>query len=109
MDEADGGPHAAYVAQMRAYIAELKAHDVAQRASREASRMRRARARKVAAPGEHHAETDGRAKITEDDVRSIRRRHAAGENRNDLAKECGISCRSVNLIVSRRRWAHFEA
>jgi hypothetical protein len=53
-------------------------------------------------PGEDHPS----ARLTEDAVRSIRRRHAAGEGRAVLAQEYGVSPRSINLIASRRKWQH---
>jgi len=93
-----------YQTYMLAYIAYLRAREAVLKAGQK--RPPRKRKRKPGAPGEHLAETDSRAKITEDDVRSIRQRHAAGENRNDLGQEFGITSRSINLIVARRRWAH---
>lgn len=100
MTDADDNPHAAYLAYMHAYRAMLKANREAQKAA-----TRPTRSPKLAAKAEPEAKTDGRAKITEDDVRSIRRRHAAGENRNVLAKAFGITPRSVNLICARKKWA----
>jgi hypothetical protein len=43
-----------------------------------------------------------RDKLTEDDVRSIRRRHAAGEGRNALAERFGVSTRAINRIAARQ-------
>lgn len=104
MTEADDNPHAAYLAEMHAYRAMLKAH----REALKAAERPKPRSPKPAAKAEPEAKTDGRAKITEEDVRAIRRRHAAGENRNDLAKAFGITARSVNLICARKKWAHVD-
>lgn len=52
--------------------------------------------------GERH----GSAKLTEADVRDIRRRVAAGENGRVIAEEKGISRTTVSQIASRQRWAH---
>lgn len=46
------------------------------------------------------------AKLTEDDVREIRRRAAAGETHAALALEFGISPGNVSNIIARRAWAH---
>lgn len=45
------------------------------------------------------------AKITADDVRSIRRRVAAGERQTTLMAEYRLSRAGVNNIVNRRSWA----
>ena len=52
--------------------------------------------------GEEH----GRAKITEAHVRTIRERHAAGENYRALARLFGISNVMIGLIVRRKSWRH---
>lgn len=49
-----------------------------------------------------------RAVLTEDDVRAIRRRVAAGERRNAIAKEFGVGASNVEHIVARRRWKHVD-
>lgn len=49
-----------------------------------------------------------RAILTEDDVRTIRRRVAEGERRVALAKEFGVSGSNVEHIVARRRWKHVD-
>jgi hypothetical protein len=56
----------------------------------------------------HAGETNGQAKITEDDVRSIRRRRAAGELRETIAASYGISVSQVTNIALRRKWGHVE-
>lgn len=48
------------------------------------------------------------AKLTEDDVRSIRRDVAAGARRADQADRYGVSLATVDLIVTRKRWKHVE-
>ena len=46
------------------------------------------------------------AKLTEVDVRQMRARYAAGESRKSLARRFRTSRSNVDLIVTRRRWAH---
>lgn len=48
----------------------------------------------------------GMARITEDDVRAIRSRRAAGEPLLALAAAFGISMGQVSAIATRRNWAH---
>lgn len=101
-------PHAAYLAYMRDFRDRLRASSAALKQQGAAEAKARKRKTKPATrepaaggvPKPHWA-----AKITPDDVRVIRRRHAAGENRNALASEFGLTARSINLIASRRRWA----
>lgn len=45
-------------------------------------------------------------KLTEQQVRSIRRRCARGERGSDLAREYGLNRATVSEIVSRRKWRH---
>jgi hypothetical protein len=46
------------------------------------------------------------AKVTEDQVREIRDRHANGEGRVSLAQAYGITASSVGRIVTRKSWSH---
>lgn len=46
------------------------------------------------------------AKLTEDSVRQIRARVAAGEAHRSVAPDYGVSARLVGLIVARKNWAH---
>ena len=94
--------NAAYLDRMRTYTADLKRRAAE---AKEAERALKRKRRPKAEPGADQVSTDRRAKVTADDVQSIRRRHAAGENRNDLAHEFGLTP-SINLIAARRRWAH---
>ncbi len=49
------------------------------------------------------------AKVTEDDVREIRRLHAEGsENFSSLSRRYGVSPRSVASVVKRETWKHVE-
>ena len=48
----------------------------------------------------------GTTKMTEDDVRSIRSRTAAGEKPKDLAKEFNVTPRAVAYVVHRKTWRH---
>lgn len=52
--------------------------------------------------GEAHHE----AKLTEEQVREIRRRAAAGETRRAIARSLGVSRWCITLIVNRRTWKH---
>lgn len=51
-------------------------------------------------------EMNGAAKLTEDQVREIRRRRALGALQVPLAQEFGVSQRMISLIVRREKWAH---
>lgn len=46
------------------------------------------------------------AKLSEADVREIRRRHAAGETASSLARAFSVSPSQAENIVNRRRWKH---
>lgn len=48
------------------------------------------------------------AKLTEDQVREIRRRVKNGERQKDIAKEYGLQQWSISDIVRRRNWKHVE-
>jgi hypothetical protein len=50
----------------------------------------------------------GNSRLTEDGVRAIRSRAAAGERRAELAAEFGVTVGSVDLIVARKRWIYVE-
>jgi hypothetical protein len=50
--------------------------------------------------------TQGRARLTEDDVRAIRRRAADGERKASLARQYGVSAQAVGFVVSRKTWRH---
>ncbi len=45
------------------------------------------------------------AKLTENDVREIRRRHSRGESKSALAREFGIVPRTVRDAIDRKTWA----
>ena len=47
-------------------------------------------------------------RVTNDEVRSIRQRYAAGEKQQDIADSLGIKQWTVSVIVRRQRWAHVE-
>lgn len=49
---------------------------------------------------------NGRAVVTEDDVRVIRQRSNAGECQADLAREYGVTPPAIAGIVKRRTWKH---
>lgn len=58
------------------------------------------------AAGSHKGERHGVAKLTDAAVRSIRARVAAGAARRSVASEHGVSVAAIDLIVTRKRWAH---
>ena len=60
------------------------------------------RGRKQPMSGERH----GNAKLSEDDVRSIRRRHAEGETQASLARTYGIHTATLSQIVRHEAWKH---
>jgi hypothetical protein len=45
-------------------------------------------------------------KLTEDDVRAIRRRYSSGERGRALAREFAVNPATISEIVNRRKWAH---
>ena len=51
-----------------------------------------------------HGERHCNARLTEDQVKSIRRRSAAGDSDETIAKEFGISTWNVRHIVKRETW-----
>ena len=53
-------------------------------------------------------EKNGKARLTEDNVREIRRRLAAGEKNKDLSVEFGVSTPSISKIAKRKTWRHVE-
>ena len=57
-------------------------------------------------PETTRGEANGRAKITEDQVREIRKRRESGVGTGSLAKEYGLSRSFVQKIVRRERWSH---
>jgi len=52
----------------------------------------------------HIGEDNGRAKLTWNKVRNIRKRYKAGENRMNLANEYGVHWSTINRIVKNKRW-----
>lgn len=51
-------------------------------------------------------ESNGRAKLTEEQVRDIRRRAAEGEQTVRLAEEFGVGCPIISQIKHGTRWRH---
>ena len=51
-------------------------------------------------------ESVGSAKLDDERVREILRRHAAGESQADLGRTFGVSKRQIHKIVHRRSWKH---
>lgn len=56
------------------------------------------------ASGERH----GAAKLTEDQIRAIRSRHADGSSQTRIAREFGVTQGYVSEIVNRKRWTHLD-
>jgi hypothetical protein len=52
--------------------------------------------------------THGRAKLTENDVREIRRLSANGSTRKSLGERFGVSSTNITYIVTRKLWPHIE-
>ncbi len=56
---------------------------------------------------DQHGEKNKQAKLTDDKVRTIRERYAAGGiSMEKLASEYGISIGHVSVIISRKAWRH---
>jgi len=55
-----------------------------------------------------HGECHKGAKLTEQDVREIRRRKQNGESHRMLAKEFGVSSGRISDIGNRRSWRHVD-
>lgn len=51
---------------------------------------------------------NGHSKVTEDDVREIRRAAAAGVSRKALEAKYGLSRSQVCVIVNRKQWSHIK-
>lgn len=47
-----------------------------------------------------------RAKLMPSDIRTIRRRAAAGDNQQDIANDYRVSQATISHIVRRKTWAH---
>jgi hypothetical protein len=56
--------------------------------------------------GAHRGEGNGRAKLTADTVRAIRRRRTAGEALDTLAVEFGVSDVAIAYVALGRTWGH---
>jgi DNA invertase Pin-like site-specific DNA recombinase len=80
-------------------------HSEARRASIAKAQERYNERRRVGRPrGEKHL----RAVLTAERVSEIRRRVAAGEGTNRIAREYGVSPTCITHIVYRRTWRHVE-
>ncbi len=51
-------------------------------------------------------EKNGRAKVTENDVREIRRRYSRGETQASITKGFNVGKSMINYIVNRKQWVH---
>ena len=51
---------------------------------------------------------DGSAMFTVDDIREIRRAHAAGASQRELADRYGTTHPNIGFIVRRETWSHVE-
>lgn len=50
-------------------------------------------------------ESNGRAKLSENDIRDIRQRYVLGGSRR-LAEEYGVHPSNIRAIITRKKWAH---
>ena len=55
-----------------------------------------------------YGETQGLHKLTEEQIREIRARYAAGEYQRSLALEYGVHFTNIGYIVRRETWAHVQ-
>lgn len=54
-----------------------------------------------------HGEAHHKARLTEEKVRSIRERFAAGSiTKADLAREHGVTPQSIGAVIARTTWTH---
>ena len=51
-------------------------------------------------------EANARSKLTEEDVRQVRRRRAAGESQQSIADSLGVTQRVISLIDRNLSWVH---
>lgn len=56
--------------------------------------------------GKRRGESHGNAKITEDDVREIRRLAASGTSQYAIARQFGMTRPNIGYIVRRTAWSH---
>jgi len=59
-------------------------------------------------PYKVRGENNPSAKLTEDDVRSIRNLHSEGSTQSDIARRFNVSLSTVHLIVHRKKWKHID-
>ena len=60
------------------------------------------------APERFHGSNNPAARLTEDQVRSIRARYAEGARQVDLAADFGVTQGFISQIIRRAAWAHIE-
>lgn len=60
------------------------------------------------APEQPYTPHEHIAKVTEDDVREIRRLAALGITQREIAERFGVTRANIGLIVSRRNWVHVK-
>ena len=53
-----------------------------------------------------HGTRHHNSKLTEDQVRQIRRRVAAGESQATMCREFGLTSNAVHAVIHRRTWTH---
>jgi hypothetical protein len=56
----------------------------------------------------YRGEANSQSKLTDDGVRAIRRRYAAGETERDLAAAYGVSERAIYFVVRHQTWRHVD-
>lgn len=57
-------------------------------------------------PKIRRGEDNNTTKLTEVEVKAIRRRAANGESRKALAEEYGVNVCTINCIIRRQTWKH---
>lgn len=56
--------------------------------------------------GDHKGEANGFAKVTSEQVVSMREAHENGKTLREIALQHGVSKSAVQLIVARKAWTH---
>lgn len=62
-------------------------------------------ARRVLGKALQDGERNNHAKLTEADIKSIRERRGSGEKLKEIAKDFGVSDRTISKIARMNRWA----
>lgn len=68
--------------------------------------VQRGRFRYLKPQGQSTGERNGQAKLSEDDVRAIRRERAEGVTLSTLSKKYGVGSPTISMIARRLMWRH---